>query len=511
MTSKRLSLCFVLLAGLLAGCVDEDGTGERYRAERDLWHADRARQELPGRAGRDRQPWTTLASTYEAIAQSYDTHGQVGGAAAIVESIVGRALLSASGLHAASYDSIRAQELLEQLAARPSLPVTLAAEVAVRRAAQLEREGRLAAAISAYEAAIAHTHWSSQGLVQGRLAASLLEVPLRLSRLHTRIGSPEEIAATRAWARQCYEGIRDASDATTRAGAAQLLADLAVDEGRWDQAIEILDALELDYERMDDPQFDPNVIRRRTLEVIHHAWVQDGNEPVALDVRFGTLLETDPIGRYAGPALLDRARALDQLGQPQAAIDIVTELLRTYRRARVRPEARLLEARIQERTGRWRDALVSYRTVHNEFPLEPEGLMVAVEVARHHLDRQDWTAASEALREAEQLYREVLHRFPAGPHTQYARARLVETLELKGQPESMLHELIVWSDTVAFTAEEIPLLLRAGRLARVELGDRARAIEIYDRLASRFPGTRTGLWSAGEVDRLRRASELPSP
>lgn len=507
---KTSSWCALLALGLLQGCVEE-GMSQRYRAERDLWLADRARQELPSPAGRNRPAWTALALSYEQIARTYGDPGLRGEAAAPFESIAGRALLSASELRAASFDSIRSIDLLEELAERPSLPSSLAALVAIRRASLFEREGHPAEAIELFEFAISGIEWTAESLPLGRLSSSLLELPLRLSRLHARVSGLDEVAAARERARRCYAGILEAPDVQTRIGAHRCLVELALDERSWDTAIALLDTLAVEFEKIDDPRFDPNETRRRTLEVMHLAWVEDGIEPTGWQDRFYTLLETDPLGRYAAPALLNRAEALARMGEPRAAIDLITQLLSTYRRSPVRPQARLLEARIEERTGRWRDALVAYRTVHNEFPLEPEGLLVAVEMARHHLAREDWAAASLALQEAEEQYREVIARFPEGPHTRVARARLVETLELLGRPRDMLEELLVWSDTVAHTAEEITLLVRAGRLARVELGDRARAIEIYQRLAERFPGTRTGAWSSREVDRLRRSSEWSTP
>lgn len=491
----------VLLVLVLTSCGDER-TGQRYRAERELWRADQQREELRSRGAGD-AALTALAARYETVGRRFELDAIADSAAAAVQEVAGRAWLEAVDVHLARVDSLRAVAILDQMHGPYAAIPTIAAEVAWRRGRIARAYGDRPLAIELYRKA-ARTLEPDPGAESA--ADSVHHLPLEALELARGIREGPELSEIDSWAQEYYLDHLDADSLDVRLDARRLLSETHMERGRWDEAIEQLTELErelLSHDEQDEalPRYEPASIRLRRFEARVGGWLESTESLDSLRAWFERLRDDYEDYGVAPPALWVMAKAAGERGLTEDALRLLSQLRLRYGNAPILAEAMLQRARLLEREGRWREAYVEYRLLATERPLSGPGLQVPLEIADHHRGREDQLATREALLRAEEHYRGIIDRYPPSPHTILARERLVETLERLGLDDLALEEILELSRRAAGRPRELRLLRRAARLAESSLADPVLSRQILDRIVQRYPSTRIGQWAAQRLGR----------
>lgn len=284
-----------------------------------------------------------------------------------------------------------------------------------------------------------------------------------------------------------------------------LLGEVLADRGRWREASTTVDAIEgripgLVLSRIENAD-------ARLASVSYQVQALEFGEAETDSVRqlVEELVRDYRYGDYAPSALFALARCMFRLGQDELTHEYVARLVRDYPTAPVVPEAQLLRARTWVRQGNWRDAQRTLLALPLEFPTSEAALRAPIEVAAHNRRTGDGPGALRALERAESQYREILERYPEGPHSYAIHEKLVTVLDLQGRSGEALDEVLAMCEGVARPTQRPGLLMAAARRAELQLGEPARAILLYQKLADDFPDTRIGRAALRDVHRLAGA------
>jgi outer membrane protein assembly factor BamD (BamD/ComL family) len=220
-----------------------------------------------------------------------------------------------------------------------------------------------------------------------------------------------------------------------------------------------------------------------------------------------SLINEYPHGDVAPVALFSMAKCAYELGDDVQAHRDLARLVRNYPTAPVIPEGQLLRAQMYADEGNMRDAQRTLRALPLEFPTSPAALRAPLEVAAHYRNLGDAAGERHALTRAEQRYREILERYPRGPHGLTTRSNLVTVLTMLGRNAEAVDELLAMCDGIAPRAQQPVLLSAAAQKAETVLADTERAARIYERLAEEFPHTRLGRAAVRDARRLTEANK----
>lgn len=497
---RRVTL---LLAGLmLFGCGDAR-VGQLYRAERELWRTQEWREELP-RVATGNLQLAAIAARYENMGLHYEQAAGEDSLGLKIRAAAARAWLSAAAAHLARMDSLRATAVLDETAFRVEGQPTIIAEMARLRGRLSESYGEYEEAIENYRRAVASVD-PDPGATS--VADSVHYLPRRIVQLAGVVTNEDRAGELDVWAQEYYDHWSASDSLDLQIDCRLLRARLDLDQQRWEDAIERFRELEQRMAQFELPRHDPADLAGSAFEARCQAWLESQADVAVLQTRFEDLREKYPDRDAVPEAMFSMALAARDRGLTEEALRLLSHLRISYGRARVAPQATLARARILESQGRWREAYVDYRLLQTEHPLTEAGLQVPLEIVRHHRGRGDFPAAFQALQRAEDRYRQILLRYPRGPHTYFTRQRLIETLLLAENHAAALQETLALAEDFRGGPRELALLVRASRIAEEDLDDPEQTRPILDRIVQRFPGTRTGQWAVRKLERSSTVRE----
>lgn len=489
----------LLFVALLVGCSSEQEVGHRFRAEQGLYQADQESRGLVLR-GQDSTPeqWEALAGTYESVAaKSKNVPTQTAEVEEEIQTIRARALFGAARAYALSGDSLRVAELFEGMAVEFGQLSAVAAEVALARAGLAEGRGDILAAADHYQLVVDTVEPS---LGRSDAAGMVLELPLRIARLHARSAPEADALPQYANARKYYERYSEDDDEFVRAEALGRLAESSADMGDWDRAAESLNILEEMLLGLEAPPREPAAVRFAFAQVKGRA----GGTPEEIRDILTALLEDYPQSVTAKDALFLLADNAVLRGEPDEALG---HLERLHDQNKADPDvgsaASLARARLLEREDRWKDASQAFTALAVEYPISQAALIAPLEIAGHFQRVGDTDGVASALSRAESEYRGFIDRYPPGPMTLFANERLVQTLALQKEYDSAIGEMLDLSERLAGTPKGVALLIDAAKLAYEGLADTTRAADILDKAGGLYGHLDVGKWASNEATRLR--------
>lgn len=494
----RLALVGLGLTLSLVAC-EESHVGDRFRAERDLWKVDAAARRL----GTSPRAWKEIAGRYEDVARRHleliegSTLPPEG-----VFAIAAQARIRAAQAHAAAMDSIRAQEVLEEIVERYAALPEVVGQTAWLRGRLDEAQGDNAEAIGHYEAFLASVVFGTQAATDDR---SIQELPLHMARLASRGRETPDVERYTA-ARAYYLAVADTSSRDVSLAARRSLAQIAADLGEWNEAALILERLE--REVLEEPSSAMHPMTTRLERVVNQmkamAWGRA--DSAAAQRALESFAHDYPGNPIVAHALMARADAYADLGRTTNALRDYDRILTDHPRSPVAAEAALERARLLEKSDRWKEAYSGLRALEVEWPLSNEALQVPLEIARHERREGGESAFHEALQRAKGAYEEFLARYPKGPHTHVARQRLIETMILAGEHREAVDAMLTYARESSGAPRELRLLVDATRTLFADLADTAQAVVLLEETAKKYPGTRLGAQAAREATRLRQVS-----
>jgi TolA-binding protein len=506
--SARLSM--LALVVLTLGC-DSPIRGVRYRAERDLWQSNREARRLSIRPQLVTDAdWRALAARYERIAARYgevpapaNQAGQAARAAHEIRLVAARAWISAAQVHTVRGDSTRMLRAYERVASGFQDVPIMTAEVALARGRIAESKGDTPSAIASYRAVVDQIE-PLPG--EAGVAGAVMDLPLQIARLHARDRSqtPQSLAAIYDTARIRYERWVAARPGTlVEFDARERIADLAADRGQWSAAATALQLLEARLVASGTQGRDPARVRYALAAVLDRA--QPGSD-ASRETLLG-LLADYPQSPLAPQALLALGADAARRGRLQEALGYVDRMRSEHLGgSELDAQSLLQRGRLLEQQGRWSDALATFKALPVDQPMSEPALQAPLEIVRHYASVKDEPAMRDALVSAEQHYRDFIRRYPPGPYSVSAQAKLVSTLILQERPDAAISELVDMGESMTGSPQGARFMIDAARLAFRDMDDSTRAVEILERAGKLYPNSEIGRWASAEAVRLREGN-----
>lgn len=511
-----LTLLVPLLTLLVISCSSDQEVGARYRIERELWQTNKEVRRLSLRPDliTDSQ-WREVAGRYERVVAEYGeaavaVNEAPGTASAIsreIRLLMARALINAAQVYAVVGDSIPMLQTYQRVATEFNDMNEVAVEVALARGQIAESRQEWAAAATHYQVLLDRLQ-PAPG--EPGAAGALTTMPIRIARLRARDVLTTTADTTKArslieglfaQARGYYDGWIAAQPGTRlELESIQQLASIATDLGNWRLAIAHLRALEGKMLAYEAPPGDPAEVRYAL------AMTQSRVEALADSSRSTllALLKDYPDSPVVPQVLL----TLAAMSPTEVALDYLDQLRNGHPSSQAHlSQGQLMRARVLEQDGRWAEAYEILRALPMDQPVSEVALQAPMEIIKHYQRVEDEKGLAEALSKAEGQYREFVERYPPGPPRFSARGKLIETLYLQKRYEDAIAELLDFSESMGKSPNAAPLLIEAAKLARDQLGDKDRAIEILERTVALHGETAAGRWAADEVARLQEASQ----
>lgn len=490
---------WLLLAIAVAGCGDA-GVARRYRGERMLFWADRDFAEFTVDAsGSPVERWEELAERYESIGrQNLDVQPDSSRPATLeVRNLAARALFRSAQIHAALNDSLWVERVFTEMAETFDSAPNIAGEVWLARGRAAESRGELAEAIDWYRLVV--RDFTPDPGAPG-VAGSVLELPLRIVRARAQLGDRDRLEEDLVRAQQYYRELSaPGRSVRLRAMALLLLGQTLGEGGDWGAAAAVFDSLETWLGTSPGASIPPSQAALEGLVARHRA----GSSLRALSSHLEALLEV----HARTPAMVDAcvrlAGWLAERGDLDRAMAWSDRAVTEATDPESRASALLVRGRLLSRQGRWVESFQDLRRIQAEHPVSEAALASHVELAMYFSRLGDGVARQEALDSAESELRSFVERYPKGAHTILAFEHLITVLEMKGDYEAAVYELLALGEHVRGTSREPAVLMRAAREFEVRLQDLERAAAILEDVATRFPQTRIGARAANEALRLR--------
>lgn len=504
----RILVLTIGLGVLLIGCGEQAIVGQRYRAERALWNANRELRLLsvrPELVTKDR--WLTMAAQYEALASGFVQAGPAEdttstGEAHRIQTIKARALITAAQIHSSLRDSTRMMELYDRVDTEFADVPTVRAEVAWARGQIAEGKGEWARASVEYQGVVDRIDPDPGGT---GLPGLVMRLPLHIARLAVREAGDSAMGPHYDEAGRYYNNvIRGHPGSNLELEAKYFLANLAVDLGDRTRATGELRGLEERLQESDSPPRNPAEIRF----LIGMIQLQGNASPDSSRRTFLSVIEDYPEESVAPKSLQILAGISAEQGQTEKALTYLDRIPEEYPGAeQVAAEAMLAKGLLLEQNDRWPEALGILRALPKTYPFSEPALMAPLKVVAHGLRVEDTDHLSSALETAERGYREFAERYPSGPLTISAREKLVQVLYLQERYEEAVSELTSLGESLTGTPQGAALLVNAARMALSALQDTSQAADILDLTGTLYAKDEIGRWASAEASRLRRAKE----
>jgi len=507
--SSRVPM-LVLLIFFLQGCVGGRDVGNRYRAERDLYRANReiGRQRIrpdlvstkERNAALDR--YEDIVNRYGALPVLQDS-SEAARASRDVHGIVARALLSAAYLQGELGDSTAMLEKYNRLEREFSDLPTVSGEVAFARGQLAEASGDWALAADRYQEVVDKVR--PRPLDAG-LPGVVMSLPMRIVSLRLQAaGDSTQSAPLMEGAQRYYENVTDTAPGTVAdADARWISASLSRQLGRPSEAMRELAALDSLLRSSDIPGRDPARARLAMIELS-----EEQRAPQDSIVAMGRRLVRDyPDSPMAPKALLTVAMSLVQAKRDDDALEMLDQVEEDYsNHVDIAAAAMLYRGHVLEQDGKWPQALTAFNTVQASYPLTSSALAAPLEIAAHYDRVGDETSRDQALEAAERKYRGFLERYPNNPVSLEARERLIQTLAKRKKFDDMVTEMTGLGELAIKSPQGMRYMINAANVALVQLADTTRAAEILDHLADEFSGKELGHWAAKQAQQLRGQPE----
>lgn len=483
--SQRVIAVAVLSLVALAGC-GQNQTGRKFRAERDLWRAQRMERSLGLQVREGNRPDdAAIRPVQKAYARILELHGMPSGPS------------SRDSSHVRSIGMIRAQAdrgvirmdrlrgdstaVIEHLdRARKAYPWSddLTLGFAVEQIAALRALGRSDDAVTVCQEIASQIQVRAPN---GRTRVPVMDAPIWAADLLVEAGRQEEALAELDRADIYYRELVNENPNDQTAALAWVQIGLAATRrGRFDRAVE---AVERARRVPGATEIEPRILF--VLGTLQQESRRDYPEAAAV---FGELAERFPDDPLAPEALVRHAASLADAGAPDQALSALARLDEKYPRDRTSvPSGRLLAARILTRLNRWPDALSRYRSLMADFPTSDAALGAPLEIAGHYAQAGEAEAARSTLQRAVEEYGRVRTEKAGGREAVIAGEIEVVALSRLERWAEAADRLIALTVEFPGQSRNPMRMVEAAAIVRNRLNDPIRAAGILDRLAEQYP------------------------
>lgn len=496
-TGRILGVGAVLLLSAAAGC-GERGVGTLFRAERELWAA--AKMEKALRIGPDTPPTPVetdrVLSVYRRLLRAYPAVAGQSADTAITHSldrVRAKAMMGIIRMHRLRSEPDEVRKQLEE--ARKAFPwdINLTLRFAQELAEELRSSGDLEAASTLYQE-IASTLPARR---DGRPVVLVQDAPIRAADLLSEMGRQDEAMAELDRAEAYYRALIQESPDDEAASLAWLeLSSVASRRGQFDKAADLLEKARRSAGARE--------MESRILLILGTLQQEARKNPEAAASVLQELVEKFPDDPVAPEAVLRRGAALADLGHYDEALENLQRLKDSYARDRANcAKGDLLAARILTKAERWPEALSRYRGLMADYSTSPEALGSPFEIEAHYRQIGETDAADNTLERAIDQFSDLRDAYPQSGIAWTADESSARALVRLGRSEEALAKLVSMPDLYPRDPRNPLALLQAAGIAAERLKDRARAADLLDQLATRYPRSPLASKAQEEAARMR--------
>ncbi len=488
----------LFLALSVQGC-NRGGVGTIYRAERDLWRTARLEKTLrivsdtappSAETGRVLSAYGRILTEYPAIAGgSPDTAAMHG-----IGRVRAQALMGVIRMHRLRNEPVEVRQRLDE--ARKAFPwdLNLTLRFHQELAQELRSSGDLESAARLYQEMAASL---PARRANGEPLIPVQDAPIQAADIFRELGRQDEATAELDRAEAYYRSLIQSNPDDPAATLAWLeLGTVATRRGQFEKATEMLEKA----------RKSPGAVKMepRILLILGTLQQEARKNPGAAVSVFSELVERFPDDPVTPEALVRRAAALADLDRIDEALASLQKLKESYARDRATgAKGELLAARILVHAQRWPEALSRYRALMADYPTSPEAIGVPFEVETHYREIGETEAAANTMERAIEQFGELRDAYPGTAIAWTADESTARAMLRLGRLEEAVTKLTAMPDLYPRDPRDPLALLQAAGIASERMKDRARAADILDQLATRYPQSSLAAKAQEEAARLR--------
>ncbi len=239
------------------------------------------------------------------------------------------------------------------------------------------------------------------------------------------------------------------------------LAKLAMEQGKYDDAIQRLEA-RIRMTTIPDGLDEAYLCLARACRAAHRS--EDARN------HLNHLIENFPDSAELPAAFIELSRTLDELGRRTEAVQVAREAAERYEDD---PRVQRNEGDLLALNGDHREAADVLMKAEGEGLRDPD---VLLDAARHF-------RKAEALPESQRAYERLIEEFAKAPQAFQAKAELAQVLYQEGLKSEGIARLEALAQSVPDGPQRLPLLIALGRMYQ-EIALPGRAAEIYAKIAT---------------------------
>ncbi len=492
MTAGRCLLLtgLALIAGVW-GCGTHD-IDERFRAERDLWRAQRAAKRLDVNPDLvSDQDILKVAARFERVGDRHmpagvSALGEDREAARSLARLAAGAYLSSSQLYfrGGKIDKALAvaARVRDEMVWDPAMGIRAQQEVVRGFLAQEDRDAALGEMWRLAEQYPVATDNGRQ------LYNETFNAPMRIVRFVSEDRDSVEIRGTVDRCLRFYAGVRDEWGGRLPALLADIhTATLLEGLGKWREAGARLESVLSAYP---DSVLRPDE-RSRVALSLGRLYGRPSRNPQKAKAYLQEARAAEP----PTPASLDAGLALAAMtkaeGRPEEALAIYRDVARSARNDVDRaPEALFGAAMMLRELNRWDDALAELRSLRAGYPTSRQGLEVPFAIAAHYREIGEPELAASVLRRAEREFDEMIGSYAGTRDGANASRSLIRSRKELEDWHGVVEGLVAFSAEYGESPDAAALaLLEAAAVCRDKLGDRERSDELLRVVEQNYPNT----------------------
>jgi len=443
------------------------GCGRDYSAEKQLWYADKLRNEkLKDPEKATPKDYKKVIASYEKILKKYPDWGKNG-----------KVLLTIARLYARQGNLSRAEEEFKKVLEDYPRDIASSIEAQASIGSIYEQRGEWKKAEIEYKkVATNFPH-----VANNRLLLRTFEMPLYIARHYQASGQMEKAKEVYAETIAGYQKVKEKNKENELGAVAQsYIARAYMNQGKWEEAIKAFQTLITDYAK--SPQAAMAFYR------IGQIYQKQLKLPIRAIATYRKYIEDYPKKANAKEAQFNLGSLYAQEGDYAQAIKELQLVLNKYPQDnKLSPAAQLAIASLYEKEDKWDQALTEYRKVLSDFPKTVSALRVPLHIAQYYQSKEKKEEAQKAYQEAVAYYKKVSSENKGTPFGLAATEFLANTYFAQKDWETGINIL----QTIPANYPNVPraatAFYRIGQIYQKQLKLPIRAIETYRKYIKNYP------------------------
>jgi TolA-binding protein len=474
---KRLILYVILLLGLvtvLTGC------GQRYLAEKLFWKANQVARTMP------QDPKLITVQDYQKLINAYRKVVE----RCPLEPLAAQSQFIIAQIYILQEQYSNAKEELVKITQNFSDNPELASQAQFMIGNLYERKGNWDKAISEYEKITDLFPLSSMGL----------RTPIYVAEYYQRAKLEAEADTAYNKAVKHYRKIINEYSGTSVAGVVKdYLALTYASQGRWNEAVDIWQALLKEYSQS---QLGANLLF--TIGETYVRQIKDFTKAIGVYEEF---VQKNPTSKIIKYAKFQIGRLYFIKEDFIKAKQVFEEIVRDYpKEIELCTNSQLAIASCYEKEGNWDKAVQTYHKLTDDYPNTRAALNVPLFIAQYYLRKNQFQDAEKAFKEAISGYEKIIRENPKTTLAVEAQDLISLAYVSQQKWDKAIDSLRTLVDTYPKDPKASVSLFTIAAIYQRQLHEPKKAIEIYEKFIGQYRGHVLANLARSEIESLQKST-----